>query len=60
LGSFYVAKHLANEIFEARFNAFFFEMFVLVNLKVVYRKPKFAKLYSFLTYVQLAFKKVKL
>jgi hypothetical protein len=55
-----VAKHLANEIFEARFNAFFFEMFVLVNLKVVYRKPKFAKLYSFLTYVQLAFKKVKL
>jgi hypothetical protein len=59
LGSFHVAKHLANEIFEAGFDSFFFEMFALVNPGVIYRKPKFAKLYPFLTYVQLAFEKVK-
>jgi hypothetical protein len=50
---------MANEIFEAGFNSFFFEMFALVNPGVIYRKPKFAKLYPFLSYVQLAFEKVK-
>jgi hypothetical protein len=59
LGSFHVGKHLAYEIFQTGFDSFFFEMFTKLDNGNIYRKPKMAKMYPFLTYVSRAFQKVK-